>query len=125
MEEQDASVSLDPTDLRVLDLLQRDASLSNQDLAAAAMTSPATCLRRVKRLVDAGVIERRVAILSPQRIDAGLTVIAEITLDRQGAEYLAAFEQRAVHDAAVPQCPRVSPRPDFVPVLQGADNVAV
>jgi Lrp/AsnC family transcriptional regulator, leucine-responsive regulatory protein len=124
MNQNDAAVSLDSTDLRVLDLLQRDASLSNQDLAAAALTSPATCLRRVKRLVDTGVIERRVAILSPQRLDAGLTAIAEVTLDRQGAEHLAAFEQRAVADDAVQQCYRVSPGPDFMLVLQVADMAA-
>jgi Lrp/AsnC family transcriptional regulator, leucine-responsive regulatory protein len=115
------SISLDATDLRILDLLQRDASLSNQDLAAAAHTSPATCLRRVKRMAQAGVIERRVAILSPERLGAGLTVIAEVTLDRQGAEHLAAFERRAVADEAVQQCHRVSPGPDFVLVLQVAD----
>jgi len=115
------SLPLDATDLRILDLLQRDASLSNLDLAAGAHTSPATCLRRVKRLMEAGVIERRVAILSPERLGAGLTVIAEITLDRQGAEHLAAFERRAVADEAVQQCHRVSPGPDFVLVLQVAD----
>lgn len=115
------SLSLDATDLRILDLLQRDASLSNQDLAAAAHTSPATCLRRVKRMAQAGVIERRVAILSPERLGAGLTVIAEVTLDRQGAEHLAVFERRAVADEAVQQCHRVSPGPDFVLVLQVAD----
>ena len=60
--------ALDPTDLRLLDLLQHDASLSNQDLAAAAHVSPATCLRRVRRLVEAGVIERRVALLSHERL---------------------------------------------------------
>jgi DNA-binding Lrp family transcriptional regulator len=124
MEQNDVETTLDTTDLRVLDLLQRDASLSNQALAAAAMTSPATCLRRVKRLVEAGVIERRVAILSPQRLAAGLTAIAEVTLDRQGAEHLAAFEQRAVADDAVQQCHRVSPGPDFVLVLQVADMAA-
>jgi DNA-binding Lrp family transcriptional regulator len=117
-------VLLDPTDLRVLDVLQRDASLSNQDPAAAAMTSPATSLRRVKRLVDAGVIERRVAILSPARLGAGLTAIAEVTLDRQGAEHLAAFEERAVADEAVQQCYRVSPGPDFVLLLQVPDMAA-
>lgn len=115
------SIALDATDLRILDLLQRDASLSNQDLAAAAHTSPATCLRRVKRMAQAGVIERRVAILSPERLGAGLTVIAEVTLDRQGAEHLAAFERRAVADEAVQQCHRVSPGPDFVLMLQVAD----
>jgi Lrp/AsnC family leucine-responsive transcriptional regulator len=115
---------LDATDLRILELLQHDASLSNQDLAAAAHTSAATCLRRVKRMLDAGIIERRVAILSPERLGAGLTVIAEVTLDRQGAEHLAAFEQRAVADSAVQQCYRVSPGPDFVLVLQVADMAA-
>jgi DNA-binding Lrp family transcriptional regulator len=121
MKEHHQPISLDATDLRVLELLQRDASLSNQDLAAAAHTSPATCLRRVRRLVEAGVIERRVAILSPERLGAGLTVLAEVTLDRQGAEHLAAFEARAVADTAVQQCYRVSPGPDFMLVLQVPD----
>jgi len=115
------SVTLDAIDLRLLDQLQRDASLSNLDLAAATHTSPATCLRRVKRLVDQGVIERRVAILSPGRVGAGLIAITEVVLDRQGAEHLAAFEQRAVADAAVQQCHRVTPGPDFVLILQVAD----
>lgn len=124
MKEKTKSLALDATDRRILDLLQRDASLSNQDLAAAAHTSAATCLRRVKRLVEAGVIERRVAILSPEHLDAGLTVIAEVILDRQSAEHLAAFEQRAVADEAVQQCHRVSPGPDFVLTLQVADMPA-
>lgn len=121
MEPENTTIALDDTDLRVLDLLQRDASLSNQDLANAAHTSPATCLRRVKRLVEAGVIERRVAILSPQHLGHGLTALAEVTLDRQGAEHLAAFEARAVAEAAVQQCYRVSPGPDFMLVLQVPD----
>ena len=117
-------LSLDDTDLRLLGLLQRDASLSNQDLAAAAHTSAATCLRRVKRLVEAGVIERRIAILSAEQLGAGLTALTEVTLDRQGAEHLAAFEARAVADTAVQQCYRVSPGPDFVLVLWLADMAA-
>ncbi len=116
-----SSITLDTTDLRVLDLLQTDASRSNQDLAEAAHISPATCLRRVKRLVEAGVIERRVALLSPQHLGAGLTAIAEVTLDAQGAEHVAAFESRAVADDAVRQCHRVSPGPDFVLTLQVRD----
>ena len=89
-----------------------------------AHTSPATALRRVRRLVDAGVIERRVALLDPHRVGAGLTAVVEITLDRQGAEHLDAFEQRAVAEPAVQQCWRVSPGPDFVLVVHGADMAA-
>lgn len=112
---------LDALDLRLLDLLQRDASLSNQDLAAAAHVSPATALRRVRRLVETGVIERRVAILSPTALGGCLSALVEVTLDRQGVEHLDAFETRAVADAAVQQCWRVSPGPDFVLVVQVAD----
>ena len=112
------------TDLKILDHLQRDASLTNQALAAKVHTSPATCLRRVKALVDAGVIERRVALLSPQALGHGLTAIVEITLDRQSAESLSEFESRAVAEAAVQQCHRVSPGPDFVLIVQVADMAA-
>jgi Lrp/AsnC family leucine-responsive transcriptional regulator len=54
----------------------------------------------------------------------GLTALTEITLDRQGAEELAAFENRAVLDDAVQQCYRVSPGPDFVLVVHVADMPA-
>jgi Lrp/AsnC family transcriptional regulator, leucine-responsive regulatory protein len=108
---------LDELDLRLLDLLQTDASLSNLALADRAGVSPATSLRRVRRLVDTGVIERQVALLNPAVLDTGLTALLEVTLDRQGAEHLDAFEARAVAEAAVQQCWRVSPGPDFVLVL--------
>ena len=112
--------SLDAIDLRLLGLLQADASRSNQALAAAAHVSPATALRRVRRLVETGVIERQVAIVAPALV-GGLSVVVELTLDRQGAEHLAAFEARAVAEAAVQQCYRVSPGPDFVLLLWLAD----
>ena len=110
-------MDLDATDLRLLDLLQTDATLTNQALAERALTSPATALRRIRRLSDEGLIERRVALLNPHRLAAGLTALLEVTLDRQGAEHLDAFEQRAVAEAAVQQCYRVSPGPDFVLVV--------
>jgi Lrp/AsnC family transcriptional regulator, leucine-responsive regulatory protein len=118
MDEMSAADELDATDLRLLSLLQDDASLTNQALAERAHVSPATCLRRVARLVARGIVERRVALLSPEKLGAGLTAIVEITLDRQGAEHLAAFEARAAADAAVRQCYRVAPGPDFVLVVQ-------
>jgi DNA-binding Lrp family transcriptional regulator len=118
-------MELDATDLRLLELLQTDASLSNQDLAERALTSPATALRRVRRLLDAGVIEGRVALINPQALgDEGLTALVEVTLDRQGAEHLAAFEACAVAEGAVQQVYRVSPGPDFVLVLRVADMPA-
>jgi Lrp/AsnC family leucine-responsive transcriptional regulator len=114
----------DSIDLKLLDVLQTDASLTNQSLAERVHVSPATCLRRVKALVDAGVIERRVALLSADALGHGLTAIVEVVLDRQSAEALAAFEARAVGETAVRQCHRVSPGPDFVLVVQLLDMAA-
>ncbi|MEP7140597.1 MAG: Lrp/AsnC family transcriptional regulator [Caldimonas sp.] len=115
---------LDATDFKILDLLQHDASLTNDALAGRVHVSPATCLRRVKRLVDAGVIERRVALLSHEALGHGLTAFVEVSLDRQSAEALHDFEARAVAEAAVQQCHRVSPGPDFMLVVQLADMAA-
>ena len=118
-------INIDSTDIKLLDALQTDASLSNQALAELVHISPPTCLRRVKRLRDAGLIERVVAILDPDKLASiighGLTAIVEITLDRQGDEHLNAFEQCVRGDAAVQQCYRVSPGPDFVLVVQTRD----
>jgi DNA-binding Lrp family transcriptional regulator len=119
---------LDSTDLQLLDLLQQDASLSNLALAQRLHVSPPTCLRRVKRLQSAGLIERQVTILNVDRLapvlGQGLEAIVEVTLDRQGAEHLEAFEQRVVADEAVQQCYRVSPGPDFILHVRAADMTA-
>lgn len=119
---------LDAIDLQLLDLLQQDAAQSNQALAERVQVSPPTALRRIKRLHEAGLIERQVAILRPERVadllGHGLQTIVEITLERQGAELLDAFEARAVQDSAVQQCWRVSPGPDFVLVTHTRDMPA-
>lgn len=122
------SLSIDATDRQLLDALQRDASISNQSLAAAHHMAPATCLRRVRRLHEAGLIEREIAVLNADRlaplIGHGLTALVEVVLDRQPAEALDAFEARAVADDAVQQCYRVSPGPDFMLVVHCADMPA-
>ncbi|HQU51326.1 MAG TPA: Lrp/AsnC family transcriptional regulator [Casimicrobiaceae bacterium] len=105
---------LDAVDLRILDQLQRDASLTNLELAARVHVSPATALRRTKSLVEAGYIERTVALLSPDKLAPGLSAIVEVMLEPQTAQTLDAFEARAIADPAVQQCYRTASGPDFV-----------
>ncbi len=119
-----AEIELDELDRRILNALQADASLTNADLAVAVHASPPTCLRRVKRLTDAGVIEKQVAIVAPHKVGLGLTAIVEITLDNQAAERQTEFEQLVADERAVLQCYRVSPGPDFVLLVQVADMPA-
>lgn len=121
-------IDIDEADLRLLELLQADASRSNQALAELAHLSPPTSLRRVKRLRQLGLIEREVALLSADRLAPllghGLTALVEVTLERQGAEHLDAFEARVLPTPEVQQCYRVSPGPDFMLVVHCADMPA-
>ena len=115
-------------DVQILNILQNDAGLNNQVMAERVHISAPTCLRRVKRLHEAGLIERQIAILNPEKLSAtigfGLTAIVEITLDRQDVQALEQFETRVANDPAVQQCYRVSPGPDFVLVVHAANMPA-
>ena len=124
----DERVELDASDWRILQQLQLDASLSNQALAERCHLTPPTCLRRVRRLHALGLIERQVAIVRPEAIAPlvghGLQALVEVTLERQHAEALDAFETLAVAEDAVQQCWRVSPGPDFMLVVACSDMPA-
>ncbi len=118
------SPPLDDVDRRILNQLQRDCSLTNQQLAELAHVSPPTCLRRVRRLIEAGVIERQVAIVSPQALGNGLTAIVEVSMERQSVEALAAFERHVQDRPQVQQCYRVSAGPDFILIVHVPDMPA-
>ncbi|MDN4055453.1 Lrp/AsnC family transcriptional regulator [Massilia sp. YIM B02763] len=115
---------LDDIDRRILNALQIDASHTNAELAELVHVSQPTCLRRVKQLTENGVIERQVAIVAPDKVGARLTAIVEITLDVQAADRMEEFENVVADEAAVLQCYRVSPGPDFVLMVQVADMPA-
>jgi Lrp/AsnC family leucine-responsive transcriptional regulator len=115
---------LDEMDVALLDALQADAGESNQSLAGRFNISPPTCLRRLRRLREAGWIESEVAILNADGVGPLLTAVVEVSLDRQDASALDAFEQRVAPDSAVQQCYRVSPGPDFVLIVTVRDMPA-
>jgi Lrp/AsnC family transcriptional regulator len=89
-------VHLDAMDLKILDILQRDASLAVADIARAVGLSTTPCWRRIRRLEEIGVIRRRVALLDGRKIGAGLTVFVSI---KTGAHTHAGLE--AFHAAVL------------------------
>lgn len=76
-------MKLDDIDKRILRVLQRDGRIANNDLAREVGLSPSPCLRRVKLLEEAGVIDRYVAVLNPAKVGKGLTFFTRIRLDQQ------------------------------------------
>ena len=91
------SLQLDAIDRSILDELQRDGRLSNVDLAQRVHLSPSACLRRVKQLEDAGVIDRYVALVNAKAVGQPGTSFTIVNLERLTSTAIEAFEH-AVRD---------------------------
>jgi len=88
---------MDNLDFRILDRLQHNARISNVDLARDVNLSPSPCLARVRALEGDGTIARYVTLLDPKRLGLTVSVIVQVTLERQVEPALEAFE-KAVRD---------------------------
>lgn len=82
---------MDAIDRRILEALQEDADISIAQLAERAGLSQTPCWKRVQRLEATGVIQRRVALLSPERVGLGLTVFVQIETADHSPEWLDRF----------------------------------
>ena len=95
---------LDRFDKTILDQLQRDGRISNVQLAAQVNLSESACLRRVRVLEEAGLIERYVALLDQKEAGLTGTVFVHIVLGREEQSDLAAFESAVQNIPEVMEC---------------------
>lgn len=103
-----AKLELDKTDRKILAVLQGDGRLSNQEVAERVNLSPSPCLRRIKRLEQAGVIRQYVALLDPAKIGLGLLAYVNVRLEKHGdAGRGANASPRAGFSASVANWPEV------------------
>ena len=105
---------IDSTDLRILDLLQRDASLASAEIASRVGLSPSPCWRRIQRLEREGVIRARVALLDPEALGFGVVVFASVKLSAHGRQALPQFEAAVKEYAQVMECYTVAGEVDFL-----------
>jgi Lrp/AsnC family leucine-responsive transcriptional regulator len=118
------SKSIDRIDRNILVELQKNARISNIELSKRVGLSPTPCLERVKRLEKEKYIKGYQAILNPQKLEAALLVLVEITLTKTSPDVFDDFS-RAVHDLDVIQeCHLVSGNFDFLLKTRVADMVA-
>lgn len=112
---------MDSLDCRILDVLQQDADITNASLAERVGLSPSSCLRRVQRLRESGVLRRMVALVDPESVGRGLTAIVEVMLDHHGAAQRSAFVARLNQEPAVLQAWSVTGDPDVILTLSLRD----
>ena len=114
-------MDLDRIDRNILGLLQRNNRFTNVELAQQVGLSAPACLRRVRALRDAGVIEADISLLSPDAIGRKVTVIVGVTMARGSTDVLDAFKRKMQATPAVTQCYLVTGDVDFVLVVQVED----
>lgn len=108
------SVSLDALDIRILDALQRDATEPINDLAERLSSSKSVVWRRIQRLIDAGVIRERVAILDPKKVGLEVLVFAQVKMSRHGRDVLPKFVEAVRLFPQVVECHSLMGSVDFL-----------
>ncbi len=84
---------MDKTDKAILGILQEDSTLPVADIARRVGLSTTPCWRRIQKLEEDKVIHRRVAILDPEKVNAGVTVFVSIKTDKHNEEWLKRFSE--------------------------------
>lgn len=117
---------MDAIDRKILDQLQRDATLSIAEIAERVGLSQTPCWKRIQRLEAQGVIERRVALLNPEKLSLGLTVFAQIETGDHSGEWIARFADLVSAMPEVLECYRMAGDVDYmlrvvVPDMQAYD----
>jgi Lrp/AsnC family transcriptional regulator, leucine-responsive regulatory protein len=112
---------MDRIDRKLLNLLQRDASRTNADMADEVGLSPSSCLRRIRRLRQTGIIDRIVAILNPAKAGRMLKALVTVELKLHGEQYMRRFLDLAISEEAVAQAYAVTGEVDVVLMLHLRD----
>lgn len=115
------ATSLDELDRRILDELQKDNRVAMAELAERVNSSAPTCLRRVRQLRDSGVIVGDVCIVDPAAIGRRMTMIVEVTLERERPDIVERFKQAVLSCEQISSCYYVTGDVDFVLIIQVLD----
>jgi Lrp/AsnC family transcriptional regulator len=107
-------IVLDAIDRRILRELQKDSTIAIADLAQLVGLSQTPCWKRIKRLTDAGIITKRVALLDRSKLDLGLAVFVSVRTNRHDQEWLDAFAGAAASMPEVVEFYRLSGDTDYL-----------
>ncbi len=107
------SDALDAVDLKILDLLQQDASLSIADIADRVGLSSSPCWRRIERLKKAGIITAQVTLLNQEKLGLNFEVFASVKLQLPSRENLEKFESAVRGWPEVVDCATVTGEADY------------
>ena len=115
-------MAIDRLDRRILEVLQKNGSISNLELAEKVGLSPSPCSRRVKQLEDSGIIHRTVTLLNPDKLNLKLTVMIQVSMDRHTPDRFENFEHTLEDYPEVISCSMITGQAaDYLDVVMVSD----
>lgn len=114
-------MKLDAFDAQILNVLQENNQITSAEMAARVNLSPASCLRRMRRLREEGTIVADVSIVAPEAVGRNLTMIVLVSVERERPELLDEFKRSMQRTPEVMQCYYVTGDADFVLLVTAAD----
>lgn len=112
---------LDAFDVKLLKIVQYDNRLTAEALSERVGLSPSACQRRLRRLREEGVIEADISVISPETVGRQLTMIVEVTLERERPDIMDEFKRSMIATPEVMQCYYVTGDIDFILILTARD----
>jgi Lrp/AsnC family leucine-responsive transcriptional regulator len=109
--------ALDNFDLKLLNLMQTNARRTAEELSEEVGLSPSACLRRLNRLRETGVIEAEIAVVSPAAVGQRLTMVVEVSLERERPDIMSDFKKAMRATPEVIQCYYVTGEVDFILIV--------
>ncbi len=107
-------MKLDPIDVQILDILQKDGRITNAELAKRIKISPPPTAERVKKLESAGIIKRYSAIVEPEKVGIESFVFVEVTLNRHVKDSINKFIKTVRKIDEILECYHVTGEADFL-----------
>ena len=115
---------LDGIDIKILDLLQTDASLAIAEISERVHLSQNACWRRIKQLEERGIVKKRVALLDPEKLGCGMTVFVAVRAGEHTEKWLETFSSAVRKMPEVIEFYRIAGEIDYLLKLQVADIAA-
>jgi Lrp/AsnC family transcriptional regulator len=111
---KNGTLMLDEMDVKILRILQEDCTRPVAEIGKAVGLSTTPCWRRIQKLEEAGIIRRRVALLDPKKVNAGVTVFVSISTNQHSLAWLERFHAVIIDFPEVVEFYRMSGQVDYL-----------
>ena len=112
---------MDAFNRKLLNLIQKNNRLTAEELSEKVGLSPTACQKRLRKMRDEGFIAADISVLNREAIGKLITMIVEVTLEREHPEMLDQFKKSMLNTPEVMQCYYVTGNADFILILTAKD----